>query len=353
LSEKWLLFVGYYADKSSPGLSVYSFDSQQGTAELKTRYAGVANPSFHAYDPARRRLYAVSETMEFEGRAGGAVGVWSVDPANGTLQLLQLEPTHGGAPCHVVMSPERDGLLVTNYAGGNVALFPLDREGNLAPAVMLSHSGSGPNPARQEAPHPHSAVWEPMGGGVLVADLGIDRLVRYEWAPGGGGLRRTGEIPANPGAGPRHAVFHPRGDRLYVVNELDSTVSVYAYAQKEGRMLQTISTLPERFSGENTCADIHTDPQGAFLYASNRGHDSIAIFRILEDGTLAAADYAPTGGRTPRNFALTPDGRYLLAANQDSNTITLFRRDECSGKLEQYGVIHEPSKPVCLKFAPM
>lgn len=345
------LFVGYYADAASPGLSVYTFDTTTGDLTLLDRYIGVDNPSFLGVDTTRLKLYAVSETMEYEGQAGGAFGVWSIDPDSGKLDRVQLQPTFGGAPCHVEMTPENDAVIVTNYAGGNVALYPIDQDGLLGDPVLYEHSGSGPNPNRQEGPHPHSALVDPSGRYVLVPDLGIDRIVRYELDPANAGLILKDEIAANPGAGPRHAAFHPNGTRLYVINELDSTVTVYSYGEGDVEALQTVSTLPLGFEGSSTCADIHVDPEGAFLYGSNRGDDSIAVFRIDEDGMLNLTDVVPTGGKTPRNFTLSPEGQYLLVGNQDSNSIHIFRRDANTGKLEPIGSVDEPSRPVCLKFA--
>lgn len=345
------LFVGCYADAASPGISVYTFDTDTGSLTLSDRYTGVENPSFLAVDPARRKLYAVSETMEFEGQAGGAIGVWSIDPDNGKLNRLQLRPTFGGAPCHIEMTPNREAIIVTNYMGGNVAYYSIDKDGLLEEPVLYDHSGSGPNPNRQEGPHPHSALIDPAGQSALVADLGIDRIVRYELDAANAGLIRKDELAANPGAGPRHMAFHPNGSRLYVINELDSTVTVYSYGEGQIHALQTISTLPNEFEGASTCADIHIDPAGSFLYGSNRGHDSIAVFQIDEDGMLKLTDVVPTGGRTPRNFTLTPEGHYLLVGNQDSNSIHIFRRDVHTGKLEPIGSADEPSRPVCLRFA--
>jgi 6-phosphogluconolactonase len=346
LGQQLQFFVGSYAAKDAEGITLVGLDTATGEMERIAGKTGIANSSFLILNQNRTRLYAVSETDP----QPGSVASFAVD-ASGGLNLMNEEPTLGGAPCHVTLSEGEKYLVVVNYNGGNVVLFPIDEAGSVGPmADNIRHSGRGPREDRQEGAHPHSSIIDPTGRFAIVADLGTDKLVHYRIDYGEGRLIPECETTASPGAGPRHLAFHPSGKFLYVVNELNSTITVYRYEGGDTALepLQSISTLPESFSGDNTCADIHLTSGGRFLYASNRGHDSIAGFRVGVDGLLEPVGITTSGGRTPRNFAVTPDDRYLLAANQQSDCIVSYRIDADTGQLLATGHRIEIAAPVCI-----
>ena len=348
---EWLTFyVGTYTDGESEGIYRCRMDLRTGALETLSATGGVANPSFLAIDPSHTRLYSVGETMDFDGANGGGVYAYAIDPEDGTLQALNARPTHGGAPCYVSVTPDGRYVLVANYVGGNVASYPIEADGSLGTAADIEqHEGSSIHP-RQEAPHAHFISPDPDGRHALAVDLGIDRVVIYQLSEGD--LVPAGYGSLTPGAGPRHLAFHPRADRVYVINELDSTVTAFSYADGVLEPLQTVSTLPEDFDGENYCADIHVSADGRFLYGSNRGHDSIVVFALdRESAGLAPIQHVSTGGSWPRNFAIDPTGRFLLAANQRSGNIVVFAVDRRTGRLAPTGHELAVPSPVCIRFA--
>lgn len=316
------LYASGYAAADAPGIYAFTFDATSGSLVAGWSFAGISNPSFIQVHPNGRWLYAVSETSQQDSGPGE---VWSLDlagPVSKPVVLNHLE-SGGDWPCHISIDASGRWLLVTNYSSGSLAVFPIQENGALgAMARFVEHHGSGPNPQRQEAPHPHSSIFAPDNRFVVVADLGIDRLVVYAFDPASGNLQRQSEVPTRPGAGPRHMVFHPSGQRFYVANELDNTVGVYDYRAEDGELSnrQIIGTLPPG-APENTVADIHLGPAGNRLYVSNRGHDSIAVFSLAEDGLLERIAVESCGGSWPRNFAVAPDGQFLFVANQFSNTL--------------------------------
>lgn len=339
-------YVGTYADSAQPGLYRMQLDPERGELRVLAGYAGLANPSFIVPSREKGRLFAVSETED------GHVAALTYDEAHARFALLGKQPTLGADPCHLQLDPTGNYLAVANYNGGNVALFPIGGDGLLRPASDNAiHRGSSVNLERQEAPHPHSVFVDPAGELMLAADLGTDKIALYRIDREAGKLIAAGAIAADPGAGPRHLAFHPTLPVLYCINELDSTIGVYPYpaSSDQGRILvQKVDTLPGDFVGTNTTADIHVHPNGRFLYASNRGHDSLAIFGVnAEDGTLEPRGHVPSG-RTPRNFCLTQDGAYLLAANQDSDSIRAYRIEE-NGGLTEVCSLHSIAKPVCIR----
>jgi len=351
------LYVGTYTDPQRPlGIGLCEFDPQEGRLRLVEAYTEIENPSFLTLSADGSRLYAVSETETYEGQEGGAAVAFAVEAGTGRLTRLNIRATHGGAPCHVSLDRSGRLLMVANYLGGSVTVFPLEADGSLgAQAQLMRHEGAlGPNAERQEAPHAHSALPDPANRFALAADLGRDRLLVAAIDGAARRLEPHGEAALAPGDGPRHFVFSADGRFVYLVNELSCTVTALAYDAEAGRLdaVQSLPTLPAGFSGENTCADIHLSADGRFLYASNRGHDSIAIYAVDADsGLLGSAGFQPTLGRTPRNFALAPGGGYLLAANQDTDNITVFRIDAATGALTDTGHALELPRPVCLVFA--
>ncbi|MFC5648895.1 lactonase family protein [Paenibacillus solisilvae] len=341
-------YIGSYARKEEEGIYSARFDEETGQMDLEEGTIGIENPSFLTLDREGTTLLAVSEVG---GSEHGSVISYSRNPERGRLEAVTELSTLGGSPCHLIVDQQQRFVITTNYMGGNVCSFKLGEDSVLAGlADHVTHTGRGPRDDRQEAAHPHSAIVDRANRFVLVADLGTDKLVHYRLEGETGRLIAHHETKTAPGAGPRHFAFHPDKELLYVVNELDCTVSVYNYDSESSglTLLQVISTLPESYTGESTCADIHLTSDGRYLYASNRGHDSLAVYQVLQDGQLAVVEYASSGGRTPRNFAITADNRYVLIANQDSNNIVSCRIDPESGRLQATGHEIQVKAPVCI-----
>lgn len=350
-----LVYVGAYASGPNRGIVHFRWDDASGQLEPRGLAAEVVNPSFLAIHPNRRWLYAVSEIDRFQGQPGGAITAFAVDPATGRLQQLNQRGTQGAHPCHVTVHPNGKFVLVANYSGGSVAVFPLSADGHLEPvAGFVQHQGSGINPKRQEGPHAHGIYPDAAGRFVYVPDLGLDQVLVYRFEDDG--CLDPNAPPAatlKPGSGPRHLCFHPQRPLVYVVNELLSTVTVFTNHPALGTLheIQGISTLPSDFAGESTTAEIEVHPSARFLYASNRGHDSITVFAIDQaTGRLAFRSATSTLGKTPRHFAVAPNGRWLLAANQASNSIVVFRIDAETGGLTPVGQPIPAASPVCLQF---
>jgi 6-phosphogluconolactonase len=356
LSTEFLVYVGTYTSGKSEGIYLYRLNMSSGELKHVATTRGVIDPSFLALAPSRRYLYAVNEVEEFKGKKSGALSAFAVDQGTGELKLLNQQPSLGGSPCYVVVDQSGKFVLVANYGGGNVAVLPIRRDGSLGEATDVKQDiGSSINTDRQEAPHAHCIVLDPANRFAYACDLGTDKIMIFRFDTRRGKLT-PGKSPfaqAKPGAGPRHLTFHPGGKHAYVINELQATVTVWAKNSVDGslREVQTVATLPLEFKGANTSADIHTSPNGRFLYCSNRGHDSIAVFKIdALSGKLTFIAHEPTGGKTPRNFAIDPTGRFLLAANQKSDSIVTFRLDPKTGRLRAPGHVAQVPSPVCLKF---
>lgn len=382
-NRMWEIWVGAYADETQVGITRLELNGQTGELGKTAEYGGIENPSFLALNRGGTVLYAVSETAETDGQPGGRMIAYPVEA--GTRKLLPgwERLTHGEAPCHVTLDPAEQWLAVANYNGAAVTLYTLEPDGKPSDAVVrLRHAGSGPNPARQQAPHPHSAHFDPADGRYLyVPDLGLDRVMIYEKGEDGTDWTSAGTASLAPGDGPRHQAMHPGGEHVYVVNELSSSVTRFI-RRGPGKLerRETVPTLPASFAGESTCAEIVVSPDGRFVYASNRGHDSIAVFRVEagaadkgaaseragtgghgtepsasagEPGALVPAGHVSTRGRTPRNFAITPDGTWMLAANQDTDNLVVFRMDPASGLPIYHGVEVPVRKPVCVRIRPL
>lgn len=356
-AQSLLVFAGTYTGQNAEGIFTYRLDPASGALTLLSKTAGLPNPSFLTVDPSRRYLLAVSESGETLGKPGGAVSSYRINPDTGGLTLINSQPTGGASPCYVSVDPNGKWAFVANYSGGSVAVLPLGDDGRLgAPTALVQHSGSSINKDRQEAPHAHSIQRAPGSQTlVLAADLGLDKILLYDLDPLKGSLaaHAVPSLDLRPGSGPRHFAFHPSAPFLYVANELDSSVTAFHYdaASAAFQEIQTLSLLPPDFKGTNGSADIHISPDGKFLYASNRGHDSLAIFAIdSASGKLTSLGTQPSGGKTPRNFSIDPSGTYLLAANQDSGSIVTFRIDKASGKLTPAGPVTHLDQVVCLQF---
>jgi 6-phosphogluconolactonase len=353
------LYVGTYTSggSRSEGIYIFRFDPETGKVTPHKTVRGVEEPSFLAIDPRGKYLFAVNETLDHQGRKSGAVSSFSIE-RGGSLTFLNKQPSMGGAPCHLTTSRDGRFVLVANYVGGNVAVLPVGGDGALGKVIDLEqHSGSGPNKARQESAHAHSIILDGTGHYAFANDLGIDKVMIYKFDGSNGKLSPNPDqahYQTRPGAGPRHFKFHPSGKYAFVINELDMTISTLAYDQARGalREVNTVSTVPPGYSGENSCADVHVHPDGKFVYGSNRGHDSIAAFRFdVASGRLEPIEHVPTGGKTPRNFVIDPAGKFLLAANQRSDSIVTFSIDGESGRLKPTGQVTNVPSPVCLLFS--
>jgi len=352
-----LLYVGTYTEGGRPdGIYLIRMDRRSGKLRRVGSVNAGANPSFLAIHPNGRVLYAVNEVEKHNGRTTGAVSAFTIASDTGALTRRNEQPSEGGAPCFVSVDRSGRVVLVANYVGGNVALLPIQADGALAPATqVVQHTGTGPNAARQDAAHAHCIVADPSNRFVLAADLGVDRVFVYRLDLDRKSLRHIegGDAVMRPGAGPRHIAFHPTLPLVFVVNELDSTVTRLRFDAERGVLspLDSRSTVPAGWTGANYPADIHVASSGRTLYVSNRGHNSLAVFSVAEStGALALDQVVSTGGDWPRNFSLDPSGRWLLVANQRSNSVVVFGRDQESGRLTPTRLSVALPSPVCLRF---
>ncbi|MDX2034887.1 MAG: lactonase family protein [Blastocatellia bacterium] len=350
----FLLYVGTYTKGKSEGIYIYRMNGQTGELKPVATVKDIQDPAFLAIDPRRRFLYAANENGRFNGKPGGGVTAFAIDPKTGNLKKLN-DRQSPGVPCHVSVHPSGRFVFAANYGGGNVVMYPVNADGSLGEqSFVAQHTGKGGDPKRQDGPHAHSIMLDTAGQYAFAPDLGIDKVMIYKVDAKGAKLQMHGFAPTRPAAGPRHFDFHPSGKFAYVINELDSTITAFAYDKAKGTLtdLQTVSTLPEGFKGASYCADIHVHPSGRFLYGSNRGHDSIVAFLIGNDGKLSILNHAPVGGKWPRNFGIDPAGNFLLVANQNTDNVVTFRIDPKTGWLKPTGQSTEIPMPVCLKFIP-
>jgi 6-phosphogluconolactonase len=353
-ARDFLLYVGTYTRGKSEGIYVYRMNAATGELKPVATVKDVPNPSFLAISPNRKFLYAVNESGEFMGKKGGGVTAFAIDQKTGDLKMLNAQPSPG-VPCHASVHPSGRLVLAANYGGGNVVVYPVKADGSLGEqSHMVQHTGKGGDPRRQDGPHAHQIVLDAAGRFAFAPDLGIDKVMIYRVDEKKGRLLPNAFAAVKPAAGPRHFDFHPSENFGYVINELNSTITAFAYNKAKGTLteLQTVSTVPDGFSGTNYCADIHVHPSGRFLYGSNRGHDSIVAFQILGDGKLNILKHEPVGGKWPRNFGVDPSGSFLLVANQNTDNVVTFRIDPRTGWLQATGQVTEVPMPVCLKFIP-
>jgi 6-phosphogluconolactonase len=356
LPKTYRVYVGTYTSGDSQGIYLFEMDTASGTLKPMGLAAETVNPSFLAFHPGKPWVYAVGEIGDFEGRRTGAVSAFSVDAKTGKLSLLNQQPSGGRGPCHVSLHPAGRHVLVANYSSGSAAVLPIEPDGSLAEASsVVQHEGSGPHPQRQQGPHAHYISTDASGRFAFVADLGLDRVMVYRFDRAKGSIEPNDPPSASvpPGGGPRHFAFHPSERFAYTNNELASSVTAFTYDADRGALsgIQTITTLPEDFQDSNSTAQILVHPSGKFLYCSNRGHDSIAMYAIDQGtGKLTAIGHQSTGGETPRNFNIDPTGTWLIAANQKTGTLCVFRIDSESGRLQQVGSPAPVPTPVCVKF---
>lgn len=352
---QWRLYVGTYTGAKSKGIYLFDFDAETGKLTEQGLAAELPNPTFLAIHPDGNRLFAASEISGFKKTKAGAVAAFEVDKKTGKLTLLNQESSGGAGPCHVTLDRTGKHVLVANYGGGSIASLPIGADGKLGePTTVIQHVGTSVDKSRQEGPHAHSINVDPTNRYAMAADLGLDKVLVYSFDA------KTGKLTANdppaasvaPGAGPRHFAFHPDGKHAFVINELFLTLTSFKYDSAKGTLseIETLSTLPKGTKKIGSTAEVVVHPNGKFVYGSNRGHNSIAIFRF-EDGKLTHVGNQGNDIDTPRNFVLDPTGKFLLVANQGKASITVFRIDPATGELSQVG---EPTAsapaPVCLRF---
>ncbi len=347
-------YVGTYTKKdASRGIYHFKLNAETGVASGGELAGETASPSFLAIHPNGRFLYSVGEGAPMAGKKGGPVSAFAIG-ADGKLALLDQQASGGDGACHISIGEAGKNAFVANYGGGSIEALPIEADGKLGePSDFIQHTGTGPDKARQEKPHAHS-IYE-HGGRVYSCDLGTDHVDIYKLD------LATGKLTPNeppfaivaPGTGPRHLAFH--GDHCYVIGELKNTITVLKVDSANGALVpqQTISTLPNDYSGKNSTAEIFVHPNGKFLYGSNRTHDTIAVFSIAADGSIGLLEHVSTRGKSPRNFAIDPTGGWLLAANQDTNNIVIFKIEAATGHLTPTGQELKVGAPVCIAFVPV
>jgi 6-phosphogluconolactonase len=343
-----LTLVGTYTREDSKGIYSMRFDPSSGKLTPPQLAVETQNPSFLALHPNGRFLYACGEAGE------GTVNSFAIDKAAARLKLINSRPSKGSSPCHLVVDSTERNLLVVNYGTGSTIVYRVNADGSLGEeTAFVQHTGSSVNERRQKGPHAHSVNLSKNNRYAVVADLGTDEFIVYAFDAAKGSLARHSAAKVKGGSGPRHFSFHPTYRFAYGLNEMGSSVTAFRWSEDRGQLdeIATATTLPSGFAGENNCAEILVHPSGKFVYASNRGHNSIAVFECNpETGTVKLVDHTPTQGEIPRNFRLTPDGKWLLAANQNSANVVVFGVNAGSGKLTPNGQTARVAFPVCVKF---
>jgi 6-phosphogluconolactonase len=361
-ANAYLVYVGTYTATGSKGIYHYRFDPKTGKLTPTGVAAQIANPSFLATDPQHRFLYAVTEMGQEPGadsyKKNGSISSFSMDRKTGALTFLNKVDAGGGGSCHLVVDKTGKMLFVANYGSGNVASFAIKPDGSIGERTGFNqHSGSSVDPARQKGPHAHAVVLSPDNRFLFVPDLGMDqiKIYRVDAARGTFTANDPGYATVKAGLGPRHFTFGRGAKFAYALCEMGSSVAVFSYNPVKASLtpVQTISNLPDGFTGIDNSAEIEMDRSGRFLYASNRGNDSITVFAVdPAKGTLTKVQVVPTQGNIPRNFALDPTGKYLIAANQKSNSLVVFSVDPQDGKLKAAGQMLDVPSPVDILFVP-
>lgn len=353
----YLMYIGTFTQGTSEGIYVFQYNSGTGETAPMGLAAKVQQPTFLALHPNGRYLYTVNEMGRWEGQKGGGISAFSMDKKTGQLTLLNSVSSKGSGPTHLSLDKSGRWLYAANYGSGSVTVIPVGLDGHLGEAVdSRQHTGSSANPSRQKGPHAH---WiEPLPGGrfVMTADLGLDQLITYPFDPQTGKLGEGLKTQVAGGSGPRHFAFHPKKNWGYLINEMSNTIIAYQgdYSKGTWQELQTVKTLPPDFTGTSYTAEVAVHPNGKFLYGSNRGHDSIALFDIdPNQGTLTLKECFSTQGKYPRHFALDPKGKHLVTANQDGENMLVYRIDSKTGRLTALGDPIKTPKPVCVLFVPL
>lgn len=351
-----IVYFGTYTDHGSKGIYACHFHPANGKLTPVELAAESRNPSFLAVDPHSQYLFAANEFGDYQGGKTGAVTSFAIDRRTGKLRTLNTVSSRGADPCHLTVDQNGRHVLVANYSGGNVAVLPVDAKGMLGEASdFVQHTGSSLDAERQHEAHAHEVVLTPGDRFAVVSDLGLDKLMIYRY-DGAKGKLAPNDPPfakVKAGSGPRHFALHPNGHFAYAISEMGNIITAFDWDGDKGTLheLQTVPTLPKDFKGQNTTAEIAVHPSGKFLYGSNRGHDSIAVYAIdPAKGTLTFVEDVLTMGKEPRNFAIDPTGQYLFAANQNSNTVVVFRVNAKNGRLRPTGQKLEVPSPVCVTF---
>lgn len=343
-TEPILFGTGEVFQGKGKGISICSFENGEieFLKELELR-----NPSFLAINEQDKKIYAVNEMKEYQGKTGGGMTQISYDE-NYNMVVDGSWNTVGTDPCHIEVAPNKKFVSVANFASGTVTTYSLEMDGTVNGKMqVIQHFGNSVHSVRQKGPHAHSCIFAPDTNLMYVPDLGIDRVEAYRYDDSIE-LDVVAEVEVDAGSGPRYGEFSKNGKDFYLINEINSQVIHFVYDNGVMRKLEIVNTLPDDFKGDNICSDLHISPNGKFLYASNRGHDSIVCYKINSGGSLTFVERKSCGGKTPRNFAIEPDGKYILVGNQDSDTITVFELDE-NGKMMQVNIV-ETGSPVCIKF---
>lgn len=356
--KEFLVYIGSYNTARGKGIHAFRFDAATGRLTSMVLGTEAVNPTFVTASQDGRFLYATKEVTRHEGRKSGSVKAFAIDRKTGKLRFLNEAASGGTIPCYVALDKTGRYALVANYGSGSVEIIEVRSDGRLGKVTaFVQYAGSSVNPERQAGPHTHSINVSPDNRFALAADLGLDKVFVYRFDAKAGTLAPNDPPYAvvNEGSGPRHIAFARNGRFVYVIGEMKSNITVFSYDARRGAMrkLQTISTLPKGHKLQSDCAEVAVSPNGKFVYGSNRGHDSIAVFAAdAKKGTLTPVERTPSGGRCPRHFAFDPTGRYLLVANQESDSVVVFAADRNTGRLIATGEKAVVSSPACVRFVP-
>jgi 6-phosphogluconolactonase len=352
-ADDMYVYFGTHARGPGKGFSLSHFDMETGALSKPQYLVDAVEPAYFVIHPDGRHLYTCN------GGEPGAVSAYEINPAHGQIKLLNQKPAGGADPSYITLDRTNRFLLVANYVGGNISALAVQPDGSLGErTALIQHTGKSINSQRQSKPFAHSIVLDPTNGFALVADLGVDKLFVYRFNEKDGTLAPNDPPSASvkPGSGPRHVRFHPNGKWVYLINEMGCTIIGFNWDSTRGSLdeFQMVPTLPEGFSGTSTCAEVDIHPNGKFLYGTNRGHDSVAVFSIDQaSGKLSLIEHAPSGGKTPRNFSFDPSGQWMICTNHGSNNAAVFRIDQATGKLTQVGQPVEVPYPFCPRFLPV
>ncbi len=349
--------TGQILEGKGKGIYIYKFDPATGTLSPHGLAEGVRNPSYLCFDAKRKYLYSVNEMKEWDGQFGGGMSAFRIDQETGGLTFLNSRPTRGGDPCHIILDPSGKFCFVANFMSGSIIAYRVNADGSFGDeTAFVQHEGSSVDPRRQAGPHSHAVEFDNAGKFLFVPELGLDKVMIYSLDAATGKVAPASQpwVKTAPGAGPRQVVMHPKGDFAYLINELNSTMTAFAYDAETGALteLQTLSTLPPGFTEHTSCAEVQITPDGRFLYGSNRGHDSLVIYAIdPRTGLMTLVGHESTRGHIPRNFEVGPTGTFLIAANQDTDNLVPFRLDPETGLLTATGQSIEAPTPICVRFA--
>ena len=352
-AEEPLVFISAFAPGEKGAIHAYKMNPQTGELKLVERTSDVEHPFFLAVSPDNKFLYSIHAPGKFSGKNNEFVSAFALEGRTGKLKLLNRQSSLGTASCYLDIDKSGKAVVVANYTTGSVASLPVKEDDSLGESeTFIQHTGSSVNPQRQKEPHAHCSVISPDQKFVFAADLGLDKILAYQLDSETAKLTPAEQpfVRTIPGAGPRHLTFHPDGKQLYVINELKNSITEFDYNPESGMLIegQTISTLPEDFSGTSHCADLKFTPDGRFLYGTNRGHDSIAAYQVDDQGKLTLLEIEPSLGKGPQNLAVTADGKYLICANMPGNNVVVFKIDDKTGKLSPAGDPIEIPSPSCI-----